>query len=168
MVSFRFNEIPKGVSEELLDLEAEELGVEDPGISRVRVRLTFNKQDENLRIQCAIGADALLVCDRSLDRYETELDSSYEVVFQLGAKEELEELSGTLRRLDPSQNIIDITRELRDTVLLSIPVKKLHPRYVKDGKITGFEASFGNKENETGHDPRWDALSELKQRIEKN
>jgi uncharacterized metal-binding protein YceD (DUF177 family) len=159
---------PKGLSEELLDLEAEELAVEDSGITRVRVRLTFNKQDENLRIQCAIGADAVLTCDRSLDKFETVLESSYEVVFQLGAQEEQEELSGTLRRLDPSQNTIDITQELRDTVLLSIPVKKLHPRYVRDGETTEFEASFGDKEIEERHDPRWDALTELKQRIEKN
>ncbi len=168
MVSFRFNEIPKGLSEELLNVDAAELGVEDSVITRVRIELTFNKQNDNLRIQCRLGAAAVLTCDRSLDRYETVLESAYEVVFQLDAEEELEEMSGTLRKLDPSQNIIDITRELRDTVLLSIPVKKLHPRYIKDGEITEFEATFGDKENDEEHDPRWDALTELKQRIEKN
>ncbi len=168
MVSFRFNEIPKGISQEVLDLQAEELGIEDSGITRLRASLTFNKQDDSLRIQCEIAADAALICDRSLDSFETELESAYEVVFQLGAEEELEELSGTLRKLNPSQNTIDITRELRDTVLLSIPVKKIHPRYVKDGDITEFEASFGDNDNDARHDPRWDALTELKQRIEKN
>jgi uncharacterized metal-binding protein YceD (DUF177 family) len=166
MVSFRLNEIPEGLSDEILDTEAEELGIEESEISRVRIRLIFNKQDNNLRVQCQLSAAARLICDRSLDPYETVLESSYEVVFQTDVQDELEELSGTLRKLDPSQNVIDITRELRDTVLLSIPVKKLHPRYIKDGEITEFEASFGDKGPE--HDPRWDALTELKQRIQKN
>ena len=168
MVSFRYNEIPKGLSDELLEIEADELGVEGTGITRVRIQLRFNKQDDNLRIQCRLGAIASFICDRSLDRYETMLESTYEVVFQHDVQDEREELSGTLRKLNPSQNVIDITRELRDTALLSIPVKKLHPRYIKDGEVTEFEASFGDKEKESGHDPRWDALTELKQRIKKN
>ena len=168
MISFRYNEIPKGVSDEQLEVEAEALGVEDSGINRVRIQLKFNKQDDNLRIQCQLNAFATLTCDRSLDRYETMLESTYEVVFQHDVQDEREELSGTLRKLDPSRNVIDITRELRDTILLSIPVKKLHPRYIEDGEITEFEASFGDKEKESGHDPRWDALTELKQKFQKN
>ncbi len=166
MVSFRFNEIPRGVSEELLELQADSLGIEHSGIKRVDIQLRFNRQDESLRIQCRLTAEATLICDRSLDEYATRLESNYEVVFQLNAEDEREELSGTFRRLEPSQNVIDITRELRDTLLLSIPIKKLHPRYIKDGKITEFEASFGKKEDD--HDPRWDALVELKQKIQKN
>ncbi len=168
MISFRYNEIPKGLSDELLEVEADELGVEGSVITRVRIQLKFNKQDDNLRIQCQLSAFASLTCDRSLDRYETMLESTYEVVFQHDVEDEREELSGTLRKLNPSQNVIDITRELRDTVLLSIPVKKLHPRYLKDGEITEFETSFGDKEKESGHDPRWEALAELKQKIQKN
>lgn len=168
MVSFRFNEIPKGVSDEQLILEAEDLDIEDSAISRVKLSLRFYKQDDNLRIQCHLISEARFVCDRSLDNFETELESNYEVVFQLNAEEEKEELSGTLRRLDPAQNEIDITREVRDTVLLSIPIKKLHPRYIKKGEVTGFEASYGSADESDDHDPRWDALAKLKQQIQKN
>ncbi len=167
MVSFRFNEIPKGFSEEHVSLEAEALGIEQSEIKRVNLQLKFYKQDDNLRIQCQLKADAILTCDRSLDTFHSKLESSYEVVFQRNVEDEREELSGTLKRLVHSQNIIDITRELRDTVLLSIPAKKLHPRYIKDGEITEFEASFGNKHDDD-HDPRWDALTELKQKFQKN
>ncbi len=166
MVSFRFNEIPKGLSEDVLELKADSLGIEHSGIHQVCAKLRFNKQDDSLRIQCRLSAEATLTCDRSLDEYETILESNYEVVFQVNAEDEREDISGTLRRLEPHQNVIDITKELHDTVMLSIPVKKLHPRYIKDGKITEFEVSFGEKEND--HDPRWDALTELKQKIQKN
>lgn len=168
MVSFRFNEIPRGISNESMELSAEALDIEDSDITKVQLELRFNKQDDSLRIQCWINALATLTCDRSLDRYEARLESNYEVVFQLDVEDEREELSGTLRRLDPSRNIINITRELRDTVLLSIPVKKIHPRYIKEGEITGFSASFGKESKDDVHDPRWDALTELKQKIQKN
>lgn len=166
MISFRLNEIPKGLSEEDLLVKAGDLEIEQSGIKRVRLHLKFNKQDENLRIECRIVAEATFQCDRSLDFFDTELNSSYELVFQYHVNEEREDWSGALRRLDPSQNVIDITRELRDTILLSIPIKKLHPRYFVDGKVTDFEASFGNNEKE--HDPRWDDLKKLKHKIQKN
>ncbi len=166
MVTFRFNEIPRGLSEEQLELKADSLGIEHPGIHQVHAKFRFNKQEDSLRIQCQLATVATLTCDRSLEEYKTTLESNYEVVFQLNAAVEREELSGTLRRLESFQNVINITKELHDTVLLSIPVKKLHPRYIKDGKITEFEASFGKKEDD--HDPRWDALAELKQKFQKN
>ncbi len=166
MISFRFNEIPKGFSEENLSVGAEEIGIERSDIGRILLRLEFNKEDQNLRIKCHIKAEATFICDRSLEPFDTRLYSDYELVFQQNVKDEKEELSGALRRLDPSHNVIDITRELRDTVLLSIPIKKLHPGYYRDGSETGFEASFGN--NAEQHDPRWDALTKLKQKIQKN
>ncbi len=166
MVSFRLNEIPDGVSEEMLSVKAEELDIEQSGVEQVQLHLKFNKQEDHLRIECRIAAEATLQCDRSLDTFTTELNSDYEMVFQRNVKDEREDVSGSLRRMDPAQNVIDITRELRDTILLSIPVKKLHPRYYKDGEITGFEASFGDQPRE--HDPRWDALEKLKQNLQKN
>lgn len=166
MISFRFNEIPKGFSEEKLSVNAEKLGVEETNIKKIDVHLRFNKQDENLRIECHMVASATFICDRSLDSFDTKLESDYEVVFQQNVEDEREDLSGALRELDPSQNVVDITREIRDTVLLSIPPKKLHPRYYKDGKITDFKATFGQESKE--HDPRWDALTKLKQEIQKN
>ncbi len=166
MISFRLNEIPNGLSEEDLSVSAEEMNVDQTGITKVRLHLRFNKQDEHLRIECSMVAEATFTCDRSLDSFNTELNSKYEVVFQNNVTDEREDLSGALKRLDPAQNVIDITKELRDTVLLSVPVKKLHPRYYEDGKITEFEASFGEREKE--HDPRWDELKKLKQNIQKN
>ena len=166
MVSFRINEIPDGVSEEKFAVNADKLDIEQSGITRVRLHLKFNKQEDNIRIECQVVAEATFQCDRSLDTFDTELNSNYELVFQRNVTDEREDLSGSLRRLDPAHNVIDITKELRDTILLSVPVKKLHPRYYEDGKITGFEATYGDKPTE--HDPRWDELEKLKQNFQKN
>lgn len=167
MISFRLNEIPKGLSEQILRIDAEDLEVAHTGISRITLKLRFNRQDDHLRIECGIASDATLVCDRSLDSYSTTLESHYEVVFQHDAGEEREDLSGSLRRLDISQNVIDITREVKDSVLLSIPLKKLHPRFYKEGKITDFQVLFTGPDSETT-DSRWDRLRELKKENQRN
>ncbi len=166
MVSIRLNEIPDGLSEEERLLGPEDLEIEHSGVKQIRLQLRFHKQEDNLRIKCHMVSQANFICDRSLDTFETELESDYEVVFQQNVEDEREELSGTLRRLDTSRNTFDITREIRDSVLLSIPVKKLHPRYYKNGEVTGFEARFGIDDEES--DPRWDALRKLKQELPKN
>ncbi|MDI6400456.1 DUF177 domain-containing protein [Balneolaceae bacterium ANBcel3] len=161
MVSFRINEIPKGISEEKLSMSAEELDILESGIKNVFLTLEFNKQDDHIRIQCHYRTEAEFVCDRSLDTYEAETTGSYEVVFQNRVIDEREDLGGALKSMDPSQNVIDITREIRDGVLLSIPVKKIHPRYINDGEISGYSASFGETEDDST-DPRWDSLKKLK------
>lgn len=166
MISFRLNEIPEGVSDENLLVGADDLDMDFPGIEQVQLHLRFHKREDNVRIECNISAQARLVCDRSLDTFPMDLKAEYEVVFQTKAEEEREDLAGALKRMDPSQNILDITRELRDSLLLSVPVKKLHPRYYEGGNITEFEASYGDSEKEI--DPRWNELKKLKQNIPKN
>lgn len=166
MVSFRFNEIPEGSSKEELNLQPEELEIEKSAVTRVTLYLNFFKKEDTLKIECLIGLTGTFQCDRSLDLFKMKWNSNYEVLFQTNIKEEREDYSGTVRRLDPSQNVIDITAELRDTILLSIPVKKLHPRYYKKGEITDFTASFGTDNKKI--DPRWSELMKLKHNNSKN
>ncbi len=53
-----------------------------------------------------------------------------------------------------------------DSILLNLPVKKLHPRFLDDdGNPKEFvNQKFGEhtEEDETSIDPRWEALKELK------
>jgi uncharacterized metal-binding protein YceD (DUF177 family) len=54
-----------------------------------------------------------------------------------------------------------------DTLLVHLPVKKLHPRFLdEDGNPKEFVAeSFGEAdEEEDAIDPRWEALKDLKKK----
>lgn len=164
MISFRLSDIPEGTSEQVQHVSPEEMGIEQSDLTSVKLHFRFNKQHSGLQISCDVIAFARFQCDRSLEYFETELSSEYEMVFQHKIDEEREDVTGSLRRLKPSQNVIDVTSELRDTVLLSIPVKKLHPRFLKDGVVSGFEARFGDDSGQT--DPRWEKLSKLRQQSE--
>jgi uncharacterized protein len=63
---------------------------------------------------------------------------------------------------------MSITDELRDSILLEIPIKKLHPRfYDEHGEPLPFTKQFGTSDVPE-EDPRWDALKNLKDKINKN
>jgi uncharacterized metal-binding protein YceD (DUF177 family) len=96
---------------------------------------------------------------------------NYEVVFKVDVREETEDEKSAVRRFDFDSNMISIREEVRDTILLSLPRKKLHPRFLdEDGNPTDFETkSFGpdksgsdEQEDDELADPRWKKLKQLK------
>ncbi len=61
---------------------------------------------------------------------------------------------------------IDLAQDVRDTILLNLPTKKLHPRFLdEDGNpAEAISVKFGEAPagNDDLIDPRWAALKELK------
>lgn len=163
---FRLNEIPEGVSEQDVSVPAAELtlGVEAAGPFRVRVgfRRSHHMVEANLHVLGGLR----LVCDRSLDDFDMAVDSRYTVLFKDDSVDEVEDDQTAIRRLNVSGNEIDLRRDVRDTILLNIPIRKLHPRFLDDeGNERPFESPYLG---EPAPDPRWDALNVLKSTIAKN
>jgi uncharacterized metal-binding protein YceD (DUF177 family) len=108
-----------------------------------------------------------LECDRSLETYIQPIETDYEVVFKVDVKEEKEDENGAVRRFNFSSNSLSIEDEVRDTIFLQIPIKKLHPKFLDDdGNPKDFETkSFGETDEDEDNelaDPRWQKLKELK------
>lgn len=163
---FRLNEIPEGVSEQDVTVPAAvlSLGVASGDLFTVRVgfRRTHHMVEANLHVSGSLH----LVCDRSLDEYALPVDDRYTVLFKDDAVEETEDAQTAIRRLNVTGNELDLRRDVRDTILLNIPVRKLHPRFVdENGNETPFESPFAG---ESAPDPRWDALNVLKSTLAKN
>jgi len=66
-----------------------------------------------------------------------------------------------------SSKQIDLEQDVRDTILLNLPTKKLHPRYLdEDGNPKEvLNEQFGDipDEDEETIDPRWEKLKDLKE-----
>ena len=89
-------------------------------------------------LQASVGVRQ---CDRSLDYFLKPVDADYEIVFKVDVKEETEDENGAVRRFNFSSNTLSIEEEVRDTILLQIPIKKLHPRFLdEEGNPKKFEA----------------------------
>jgi uncharacterized metal-binding protein YceD (DUF177 family) len=161
MLSFKINEIPKGKSTERLDIPSDKLDLNGVEFRDLTVILEFEKREFAILVSFSFDGSVKLVCDRSLDDYWQSITGSYSILFKEGAEEESEDAQMSVRRLDISGNIINIEEEVRDTVLLNIPLRKIHPRYFdENGELIDLEVQIDESQE---MDPRWDALKKLKE-----
>ncbi|MCC5926127.1 MAG: DUF177 domain-containing protein [Bacteroidetes bacterium] len=165
-LQFKINEIPKGKSATQLKLTTEDLGIDSMEYRDLMLRVEFEKREALITVSFQISGEALLVCDRSLDTFWSEIDAEYTILFKESADFESEDDKTAVRRLDISGNIIKIDTEVRDTVMLSLPARRIHPRYFDEsGELKEFE---NIKEEREVTDPRWEALRALKENPSNN
>jgi uncharacterized metal-binding protein YceD (DUF177 family) len=163
-MTFRISDIPEGKSEQEFVLNDSVLPLEGVGHKGGLLKVELLKANGIIRLFYHATTTVEVTCDRSLDLFDFNVDCRYEVVFKPGA-EESEDDRCAIRPLNISGNSIEIQNEVRDSILLSIPVKKIHPRfYDEQGNITEFVKIFeGETESDNSQpDSRWDALKVLK------
>lgn len=166
-LEFKIVEIPEGESRQTVDLSEEDLDLSPYKFEGGKVELLFYRTLHFIRVNFHVDSEVELECDRSLENYIQPIESDYEVVFKVDVREEKEDENGAVRRFDFSTNSLSIENEVRDTIFLNIPIKKLHPKFLdEEGKPKEFETkSYGDtrKDDDTEViDPRWEKLKELK------
>lgn len=165
-LEFKIAEIPEEVSQRTIQLEPEDLEVDPYAFKGGMIDLEFYRTLHFIRVSFLLKADVELVCDRSLEPFIDPVETEYEVIFKVDVQEETADENGAVRRFNFDTNTLSIEQEVRDTLLLQIPIKKLHPRYLdSEGRPRDYETkSFGRSDDEEQDqiDPRWEALKKLK------
>lgn len=120
------------------------------------------------------------VCDRSLDDYEESVDTFGQIRFKYG--EVAEELSEDLYVILPNTPSIEISQVVYDFICLSLPLKKLHPRFrehlagtedTEDEESmliysTLTEEASSSVIDTTEPDSRWSKLLDIKEQLKGN
>lgn len=164
-MKFQVQNIPDGESTTSVDLAESDLQIEKADLMNGEVLVHFFKAVRFIQIKFTVEANLKLVCDRSLNRFKKHISDSYKILFNadeddlmIGEKSATKPIPGSL--------ILDIEDEVRDTIMLNIPVKKIHPKYVDEqGNLKDFKTKkFGDipESDEENIDPRWEALRKLK------
>lgn len=167
-LKFRCLEVPEGRSELRVALPSGILMDGDPILKNGVADLHFFKTEFYIEVQFTITATVELVCFRSLEAFDFKSESTYKVLFKEGATNVADEGMAE-RSFTQFGEAIDLTEDIRDTILLSLPAQPLHPRFHdEDGIPVDFEVQmFGTFESVTGQsevaDPRWIKLKELKE-----
>lgn len=150
------------LSDGLHDIElqptAEELELDPDMFTSVDTNVRLDIGDKQILCRIEIRAEAELICDRTLEPFIEPIAGSYTVVF---TKDPNEASVGDddIRMLDPGARTIDITEMVRDTVLLSVPLRKVAP----SAREKELQLQFGGPtEDGDAVDPRWEALRKLK------
>ena len=122
--------------------------------------------DTIIRAELAIKGNVVLVCDRSLEEFTYPVSEKVTHFFKYG--EEEKELSDEIDMISQERISLDFDQLVYDIVALSLPQKKLHPRFSDETAENDEEGlmvySSGNSEGETENDendPRWDILKNL-------
>jgi uncharacterized metal-binding protein YceD (DUF177 family) len=166
-LTFRIQEIPDGKSDRSVALERGELKLsEDVSLETAGVMIDFYKTDHFVQVKFSVKADVELVCDRTLKSFVYTANGTYQILYEPNPVEESETEEAAIRQIPSDDLVIDMSSEVRDTILLDIPIRKVHPDFLdSDGKPVEFETkTYGPPpDDEERIDPRWEKLKKLKE-----
>lgn len=130
------------------------------GIANVELEKTEN----HIKVTLDLDVNVNLICDRSLENFEYPIKITKSVIFKFG--EEEQELDVDLFMIPHETQRLNLGQHIFDYIGLSIPYKKLHPRFdVEEEKEEDeliFQTTVPKKEEDKTVDPRWAALKKLK------
>ena len=159
MICIDIKSLTPGIHEFAWQPAAEALEL-DSGVYRdleVSARLDFSPSRIFVTLQTR--AIAQLVCDRTLVDFDQEVEGTHSILYSSGdLVEDAEAQDDDIRELKKGDEEIDLTDIVRDTLILSIPARKIAPG--ADEKE--IPLAFGTPQSgEAAIDPRWEALRKL-------
>ena len=147
---------------------ADEAGVDPTTFRDIQVEAELQYHRDRILVKLQAAATAMLTCDRTLKEYEQSVADSYNLLFgppeMVGQDGEAFE---EVRPLSPSDNELDLTDVVRDTLLLALPQRRISPEAQDEPIEKTFGASPGEDARDEGGeddpvDPRWSELKKLK------
>lgn len=146
----------------------EELGLTEPFFDGYDLEVKLDKAHHQIVLNSSINLKAHFECDRCSEEFDRSLNANYEMVYMFTEEPEVsgdEELN--IIYLLPETDKIDISKDLYDFSILSIPMKKLCKEdckglcYKCGTNLNERQCSCNNEEV----DPRWQPLLDLKNKL---
>ena len=123
--------------------------------------ILLDKKSTFVSLTFSIGGSIELLCDRSLEKFDYDLETENEIVLKYG--DEAKEVSEDVEIIPFNTQRINIAKYIYEFISVAVPMKKLHPRY-KDEPVDDQIIYSSDDENEepSEFDPRWSELKKLK------
>lgn len=135
-----------------------------------KTHLVLTKSSSMIQLNFHIQGSVELVCDRSLDSFNEPVDIQEQLFLKFA--DHAEELTDEIELILWDTQEVNIAHYLFDFIVLSLPMKKLHPRFrqeeaeeedEQEGKVV-YRSEPSGPEDDTSEppiDPRWEALRKL-------
>ena len=121
-----------------LDIQSDEkeLGLNEGFLKEpLQVKLELFKTHHQLDIKADISGVIFLECDRCLDKFEKKFNTSFEIIFVQQTHREEAFSEEEIRTYSPHMKSIDLTTDIKEAVILTVPMKKL-PDEKPDGSCS--------------------------------
>ena len=134
-------------------------GIADNG--KVNVKVTLEKQSSLMMLRFHVNGIVEIQCDRCLDLFDQAITSENKIFVKYG-EENFDEGDDVLW-VGQSDNVLNVAKLIYDFIILSIPIKHVHPdeedcNPEMISKLSGMNTPTDQPE-ET--DSRWDELKKL-------
>ena len=148
----------------------ENIELEEPFFGNYQTKVVLNKFDDQIILEASTSVNANFVCDRCGKEFKREVESKYKMVYLLRDINSKTDEEVDITYLPHDADKIDISKDVRDYLILSVPMKRLCKEDCKGlcykcGKDLN-EGKCDCTEREV--DDRWKPLLELKNKINKN
>ena len=165
-MKIKISSLKDGEHEFRFEEDIRKLDLEKPFVGKYYTKVNLSKYLNQLVLDAATSVKAELECDRCAKIYSTQIESRYKMVYlhdQPEGQDDLVDVTYITRDTDK----IDITEDVRDYILLAVPMKKLCnedckglcPRCGKN--LNDGQCSCSPEEV----DNRWKPLLELKNKL---
>eukprot|EP01156_Anaeramoeba_ignava_P001537 Anaeramoba_ignava/a1540_25.p1 GENE.a1540_25~~a1540_25.p1 ORF type:complete len:164 (-),score=17.32 a1540_25:153-644(-) len=145
------------------DLTCKELELNDEClVDPVKVEVKTGRNSSCLTVECKIRVEAKFNCDRCLEEFNSEINA--ETSFALTDNPKMNSDSEDMIYLSSGEDIIDISKNIRDAILLVYPYKRVCSQDCR-GLCPGCGKNLNTETCECTKvkiDPRWEKLRELK------
>ena len=155
MLRIELRSLDAGYHEFSLEPAPADLGMDPEKFRDILVEVGLDYDGKKALVKLSVSSMAVLVCDRTLTEFEQAISGDYMVLFS--SKDEDADTVDELRTISATDEELDISDIIRDTLLLAIPARKIAPG-AEDAEIP---VAFGAP-TEMDYDPRWEALRALK------
>ena len=95
-----------------------------------KATVVLNKNETMIQMMYNITGSVELTCDRSLDLFDFPVDITQKMILKFS--DHNEEITEELVLIDRNTQYINVAQDIFDFIGLQIPIKKLHPRFIKD------------------------------------
>jgi uncharacterized metal-binding protein YceD (DUF177 family) len=119
--------------------------------------IVLNKNETMIQMMYKITGSVELTCDRSLDLFDFPVNITQKMILKFS--DHNEEITDELVLIDRNTQYINVAQDIFDFIGLQIPIKKLHPRFVKD-EIT-YESLMEKFDEEYEEDTDEDELDDF-------
>lgn len=93
-----------------------------------KIEIDLLRHANFMELNVSIVGQVELECDRCADRYSQPIDFQGDVVVKISEKVDSEELDDDIIWLSPSDQHLDLSQWLYESVLLSLPLQRVHAR----------------------------------------
>lgn len=129
----------------------------------LHIDVDVDKSTEQVLVSVTAHADAAFDCDRCLKPLQFPVDASFVLVYSSDPEDFDDDDSDDVRAIDPDDSFVDIGGDVKDYMLLSLPMKIVCEAFGESiEECDAVVEKFQNRgDDDDSSDPRWDKLKDL-------